>query len=111
MDLFSFRLECTRTNYGLEKIKNMLTMSSYKKMISHDLNFLQKFISFVHAFFPGLRPPRGTTEEKNTWSERIDDLQCAVNLLFLMKQLKIYDLINRTESGLINLRHQKCILV
>ncbi len=40
------------------KDKNMLTMSSYKKMISHDLNFLQKFISFVHAF-PGLRPPRG----------------------------------------------------
>ncbi len=41
--------------------------------------------------FPGLRPTGETTEEKNNWSERIDDLQCAVNLLFLMKQLKIYD--------------------
>ncbi len=43
--------------------------------------------------FPGLRPTEGTRrrEKKNNWSERIDDLQCAVNLLFLMKQLKIYD--------------------
>ncbi len=33
--------------------------------------------------FPGLRPTEGdTTEEKNNWSERIDDLQCAVNLYF-----------------------------
>ncbi len=33
-------------------------------MISHDLNFLQKFISFVHAF-PGTSSNRGeTTEEK-----------------------------------------------
>ncbi len=60
--------------------------------------------------FPGTSSNRGeTTEEKNNWSERIDDLQCAVNLLFLMKQLK-YMILNRTESGLINLRHQKCIL-
>ncbi len=42
--------------------------------------------------FAGTSSNRGeTTEEKNNWSERIDDLQCAVNLLFLMKQLKIYD--------------------
>ncbi len=103
-------LECTRNKLWFGKDKNMLTMSSYKKMISHDLNFCKKFISFVHAF-PGTSSNRGeTTEEKNNWSERIDDLQCAVNLLFLMKQLK-YMILNRTESGLINLRHQKCILV
>ncbi len=32
--------------------------------------------------FPGTSSNRGeTTEEKNNWSERIDDLQCAVNFI------------------------------
>ncbi len=42
--------------------------------------------------FPGLRPTEGKRRRKKIIGrERIDDLQCAVNLLFLMKQLKIYD--------------------
>ncbi len=78
-------------------------------MISHDLNFLQKFISFVHAF-PGTSSNRGeTTEEKIIGVKELMTLQCAVNLLFLMKQLKIYDF-KPYREWIDKLRHQKCIL-
>ncbi len=56
-------LECTRNKLWFGKDKNMLTMSSYKKMISHDLNFLQKFISLCMRF-PGLRPTEGKRRRK-----------------------------------------------
>ncbi len=51
-------LECTRNKLWFGKDKNMLTMSSYKKMISHDLNFLQNLFLLCMRF-PGLRPTEG----------------------------------------------------
>ncbi len=60
---YLFYVRCTRNKLWFGKDKNMLTMSSYKKLISHDLNFLQKFISFVHAF-PGTSSTEGKRRRK-----------------------------------------------
>ncbi len=54
-----FMLECTRNKLWFGKDKNMLTMSSYKKMISHDLNFFAKIYFFCACVSRDFVQPRG----------------------------------------------------
>ncbi len=64
MDLFIYVRTVLGTNYVLEKDKIWLTMSSYKKMISHDLNFFAKNLFLLCMRFPGLRPTEGKRRRK-----------------------------------------------
>jgi serine/threonine protein kinase len=69
-----YMLECTRNQMWFGKDKNLLSMSAYKKMIMQDMSLLGKFLV--------------PTDE---YGGEMEDLQCAVNVLFLIKQLKMYE--------------------
>ena len=79
-----FMLECARNQLWFGKDKNLLTMAVYKKMISQDMLLLRKFLG-------PFNPTNTHHISQENYVQEIENLQCAVNLFFLIKQLKICD--------------------
>jgi serine/threonine protein kinase len=96
-----FMLECTRNQLWFGKDKNALTMTVYKKMMAQDMTLLEKFLKPFNITDSNHRGNNNHSNDSNhsnhtnTYSDhdiqKMDDLQCAVNLLFLIRQLKMYD--------------------
>jgi hypothetical protein len=72
-----FMLECTRNKLWFGKNKNLISVAVYKKMVSQDLSLLKNLVI--------------KTDPETMSDYDIENLQCAVSMLFLIKQLKLFD--------------------